>query len=199
MSRKHPEVARKSSHEIATFKSYWHEAFSIFKKRRGCDSMYCNFQCLRVLISCITMSEVTWQVLTNKQRHALSKWFTRCSKYSNRPQVNYRISGLRDNRPLRILRILFVCPPKFCISIVSRFSWDLQWSQEKIKTILMQNLGGQIKSIMVFSEVAYSSWRWRRNTSKRSCEAENTSRYSMIRAVMQAECDQTKITMGVAV
>ena len=51
--------------------------------------------------------------------------------------------------------ILFVCPPKFCISIVSRFSWDLQWSQEKIKTILMQNLGGQIKSIMVLSEVAY--------------------------------------------
>ena len=110
MSRKHPEVARKSSHEIATFKSHWHEAFSIFKKGRECDSMYCNFQCLRVLISCITMSEVTWQVLTNKQRHVLWKWFTRCSKYSNRPQVNastkeknYRISGLRDNRPLTMV------------------------------------------------------------------------------------------------
>ena len=40
--------------------------------------------------------------------------------------------------------ILFVCPRKFCISIVSSFSWDLQWSQEKIKT----------KSIMVFLKVA---------------------------------------------
>ena len=35
--------------------------------------------------------------------------------------------------------ILFVCPPKFCISIVSSFSWELQWSQEETKTMLMQN------------------------------------------------------------
>ena len=48
--------------------------------------------------------------------------------------------------------ILFVCPPKFCMSIVSSFSWELQWSEEKM---LMQNLGGQTKSIMVFSELAY--------------------------------------------
>ena len=36
-------------------------------------------------------------------------------------------------------------------------SWDLQWSQEKTKTMLMQNLGGQTKSIMVFSEGAYDN------------------------------------------
>ena len=30
----------------------------------------------------------------------------------------------------------------FCINIVSIFSWDLLWSQEKIKAILMQNFGG---------------------------------------------------------
>ena len=47
-------------------------------------------------------------------------------------------------------KILFVCPPKFCINVVSIFSWDSQWSQEKIKTMLMQNFGGQTKSIMVF-------------------------------------------------
>ena len=29
-----------------------------------------------------------------------------------------------------------VCPPKFCRN-VSIFSWDLQWSQETIKAILM--------------------------------------------------------------
>ena len=51
--------------------------------------------------------------------------------------------------------ILFVCPPRFCMSIVFVFSWDHCKSQEKLKTMLMQNLGGQTKSIMVFSEVAY--------------------------------------------
>ena len=34
-------------------------------------------------------------------------------------------------------------------SIVFIFSWDLQWSQEKLETILTQNFGGA-KSIMVF-------------------------------------------------
>ena len=38
--------------------------------------------------------------------------------------------------------ILFVCPPKFCISIVFVFSWDHCKSQEKLETMLMQNLGG---------------------------------------------------------
>ena len=51
--------------------------------------------------------------------------------------------------------LLFVCPPKFCISIVFVFSWDHCKSQEKLETMLMQNLGGQTKSIMVFSGVAY--------------------------------------------
>ena len=36
-----------------------------------------------------------------------------------------------------------------------QFLLGLQWSREKTKTILMQNLGGQTKSIMVFSELAY--------------------------------------------
>ena len=51
--------------------------------------------------------------------------------------------------------MLFVCPPKFCISIVFVFSWGNFKSQEKLETMLMQNMGGQTKSIMVFSEVAY--------------------------------------------
>ena len=52
--------------------------------------------------------------------------------------------------------LLFVCPSKFLhISVVSSFAWDLQWSQEKTKTMLMRNLEGQTKSIMVFSKMAY--------------------------------------------
>ena len=46
--------------------------------------------------------------------------------------------------------ILFVRPPKFFISIVSSFSWNLQWSREKTKAMLMQTFGRQTKSIMVF-------------------------------------------------
>ena len=37
--------------------------------------------------------------------------------------------------------MLFVCHPKICISIVFRFSWDHFNSQEKLKTMLMQNFG----------------------------------------------------------
>ena len=39
--------------------------------------------------------------------------------------------------------------------IVFVFSWDDCKSQEKLETMLLQNLGAQTKSIMVFSEVAY--------------------------------------------
>ena len=30
-----------------------------------------------------------------------------------------------------------ICPPKFCITFVFHFSWVLQLSQEKLKTMLM--------------------------------------------------------------
>ena len=45
---------------------------------------------------------------------------------------------------------------KFCISIVFIFSRDHCKSQEKLETMLMQNLERQTKSIMVFSEVLFS-------------------------------------------
>ena len=53
------------------------------------------------------------------------------------------------------------CPPQFCITFVFDFSWVLQASQEKLRTMLMQNffLGGggegQIRCIMGDVEVAY--------------------------------------------
>ena len=48
-----------------------------------------------------------------------------------------------------------ICPGKFCITFVFHFSWVLQPSQEKLKTMLMQNFGGQIRCIMGNVEVAY--------------------------------------------
>ena len=38
-----------------------------------------------------------------------------------------------------------ICPPKFCITLVFHFSWVLQLSQEKLKTVLMQEFGGAKK------------------------------------------------------
>ena len=53
--------------------------------------------------------------------------------------------------------ILFAVPPKFCISIVINFSWNLQSPQEKQKTILQQNFGGTKKSMMLLLRKAYSN------------------------------------------
>ena len=53
-------------------------------------------------------------------------------------------------------------PPKNCITIVFTFSWD-----DQMKTMVMQNFGGDKKIIMIFSKVAnwirlllnYDVWR----------------------------------------
>ena len=37
-----------------------------------------------------------------------------------------------------------VCPPKFCTTIVLDFSWDDCNTQEKLETMVMQNLGGVV-------------------------------------------------------
>jgi len=47
-----------------------------------------------------------------------------------------------------------VCPPKFRITFVSQFFWVLQSSQEKLKTVLMQNSQGQTRCIMGDVEMA---------------------------------------------
>ena len=41
-----------------------------------------------------------------------------------------------------------ICSPRLCITFVFHFSLVLQPSQEKLKTMLMQNFGGQIRCIM---------------------------------------------------
>ena len=44
-------------------------------------------------------------------------------------------------------------PPKFCITFVFHFSWVLQPSKEKLKTMLMQNFGEKIRCI-------WETWKW---------------------------------------
>ena len=49
-----------------------------------------------------------------------------------------------------------ICPhPKSFITFVFHFSWVLQLSQEKLKTMLMQNFGGQIRCFMGDVQGAY--------------------------------------------
>ena len=50
-----------------------------------------------------------------------------------------------------------ICPPKFCINSVFHFSWVLQPSQGKLKTMLVQNFGGQIRCIIRDVQVAYKA------------------------------------------
>ena len=52
-----------------------------------------------------------------------------------------------------------ICLRKFCITFVFYFSWVLQPSQEKLKTVLMQNFWGQRRCIMGIVEVAYGRKR----------------------------------------
>ena len=50
------------------------------------------------------------------------------------------------------MAFLFVTP-KFCISIVFSFFWEIKWPKEKLKTTLMQNLGCKQRAlwyVMVF-------------------------------------------------
>ena len=49
----------------------------------------------------------------------------------------------------------YLLPPNSCITFVFHFSWVLQPSQEKLKTMLMQNVGGQIRCLMGNVAVAY--------------------------------------------
>ena len=48
-----------------------------------------------------------------------------------------------------------IWPPKFCITFVFHFSWVLQPSQDKLKTMLTQNFGAQIRYTVGNVEVAY--------------------------------------------
>ena len=60
--------------------------------------------------------------------------------------------------------------PKSCITFVFHFSWVLQPCQEKLKTTLTQNFGGQISCIMGNAEVAYKKAKCDKRTMKREKE-----------------------------
>ena len=70
--------------------------------------------------------------------------------------MNFNISKMVCT-PLAPIKHI-ICSAKFYITFVFHFSWVLQPSEEKLKTILMQNQGGggQIRCIMGDVQVVYS-------------------------------------------
>ena len=68
-------------------------------------------------------------------------------QYSGR-KTNFTTNQLNNGLHWPLLKLHHNIPwcslsvtPKFCISIVFSFAWELKWSQEKLKTTLMSNFG----------------------------------------------------------
>ena len=74
---------------------------------------------------------------------------TRRWKHLNRI-AEFMPSKLRGVKVGLLIGSNCVCPPKFCISIVFVFSWDRCKSQEKLETMLMQNLGNKQRVLWYF-------------------------------------------------
>ena len=109
---------------------------------------------IRVRLHTIVFSDLTYDF--KSQRNLDTIWKLRGYKCTTRQRSisGHCLAFHHEWATSENTIIPFICPLKFCISIISSFSWDLHWSQEKTKTMHVQNLGRQTKSIMVFSEVA---------------------------------------------
>ena len=85
--------------------------------------------------------------------HEVNATFTRSAKRARSTRRGEKKIYATCTSPVKHL----ICPPKFCTTFVFHFSWVLQPSQEKLKTMLMQNFGGQIRCIMGEVQVAYKA------------------------------------------
>ena len=69
--------------------------------------------------------------------------------------------------------IQFVYPPNFCIAFVFHFPWVLQSSQGKLKTVIVQNFGGQTRVIMGEAQSANESTQSKRRFCFKSGQHQN--------------------------
>ena len=89
----------------------------------------------------------------------LQKLFPTCNNFIRGwKNAQHRFSGHfpAPETDHNILQCSLFVTPKFYISIVLSFSGELKWPQEKLKTMLMQNLGWQTKNIMVCYGIFWS-------------------------------------------
>ena len=78
----------------------------------------------------------------------LAAWWTKLSNFS----IQCEVGWLYATSTFPIMHL--ICP-QILYNLCFLFSWVLQPSQEKLKTMFMQNFGGQIRCIMGKEEVAY--------------------------------------------
>ena len=80
-----------------------------------------------------------WKIIGNEKQYILSKFLGQFKV------LNTHIFIKCCMRHLYISLMHLICPPKFCITFFFHFSWVLQPSQKKLKTVLMQNVGDTFK------------------------------------------------------
>ena len=83
-----------------------------------------------------------WKIKGNEKQYILTKFLGQFKV------LNTHIFIKCCRRHLYISLMHLICPPpppKFCITFVFHFSWVLQPSQKKFKTVLIQNVGDTFK------------------------------------------------------
>ena len=89
-------------------------------------------------------------ILISKSSQLITPWDTEWP-FELSSNKNLDMEILEQIKPLNYLLFIhyfridhnhLVYPPEFCITIVSNYSWVLQSSQEKSKTMVMQSFGG---------------------------------------------------------
>ena len=115
--------------------------------------------------------------------HEVNATFTRSAKRARSTRRGEKKIYATCTSPIKHL----ICPPKFCTTFVFHFSWVLQPSQEKLKTMLMQNFGGQIRCIMGDVQVRYKASQ----SSHASRKMPHSPRLAHKAPVMQAICRLT--------
>ena len=109
---------------------------------------------------------VNWYRSIDDQSITTQKVFIDCYRLAQQPSNRCHAHYLSDHPPFlgspgdeirhfHIPHNVPYLPPKFCMSIVFNFSWNSCNTQEKWKTKVMQNFGGQIRCIMGIVDVAY--------------------------------------------
>ena len=109
-----------------------------------------SFVFIQIRPWCLVQGKIFFWIFSSRTRHQGLIWI-KTKEYLNDGHFGIRSIIGHFGKYHNILCLSPQILHKHCF----QFLLYLQWSQEKTKTMLMQHLRGQTKSIMVFSEVAY--------------------------------------------
>ena len=103
------------------------------------------FRC-RFSASNLRIKQKIGRILVDKTNRNFAQWWTEMVRL--KPRRKFLVVAPDIHVKFYLPRARYLPSPKFCVSIVFNFSWDGCNTQEKWKTQVMQNLGGQIRCIM---------------------------------------------------